>query len=135
MAVYVGEVIFYLLLGLVEYMTISQLSSFSFIILFYILPIICTLVVSFIKKGNLLTKNLLSSILATIEYFVMGNIFNNMGTWSKFVARNSVKTNNFQVQIGNNMLNWPQILFVLVLYFGIGCVIYFVTKKMKGKNE
>lgn len=133
--VYFGEVVFYILLGLVEYLTINQLSSFSFIILFYILPIICTLVVSLIKKGNLLTKNILSSILALIVYFVMGNIFNNMGTWSKFVTRNSIKTSNSMIQISNNMLNWSQIIFVLVLYFGIGCVIYFITKKVKGKNE
>lgn len=133
--IYFGEVIFYLLLGLVEFLTITQLSSVSFIILFYVLPVICTLVVSSIKSGNLLTKNILSSVLATIEYLVLGNLFNNMGTWSKFVARNSVSSQGFQTQISNNMLDIPQVIFILVLYFGLGYLIYLVAKRMKGSKK
>ncbi|MFM9785277.1 Msa family membrane protein, partial [Streptomyces scabiei] len=103
--IYFLEVLFYVILGVIEFFTINQLSSISFIILFYVLPILCTLVVSSVKSGKLLTKNLLSSILALVEYLVMGNLFNNLGLWSKFVARNSMKINNGEIQISNNMLS------------------------------
>ncbi|MFM9596936.1 hypothetical protein ACKI1O_47170, partial [Streptomyces scabiei] len=66
--IYFLEVLFYVILGVIEFFTINQLSSISFIILFYVLPILCTLVVSSVKSGKLLTKNLLSSILALVEY-------------------------------------------------------------------
>lgn len=133
--IYFFEILFYLLLGIVSYFTIGQLSSFSFIILFYVLPIICTIVASSVKRGKLLNKNILSSVLALIVYLVMGNIFNSMGIWSKFVARNSVKMSDSEIQISNNMLDWSQIIFVVILYFGIGYLVYFVVKKMRGRNK
>lgn len=128
------KVLFYVILGVIEFFTINQLSSISFIILFYVLPILCTLVVSSVKSGKLLTKNLLSSILALVEYLVMGNLFNNLGLWSKFVARNSMKINNGEIQISNNMLSPLQIVFVIVLYFGVGYLIYYFAKKMKNRG-
>lgn len=137
MVVYIGELIFYIILGLIEFAVMGQLSALGFICLFYVMPIIFTIIVTGIKSSNskLLVRNLLSSSLATISYIILGLIFEHNGMWKVFVQKNTINIKNAWIHINNSMVGFLQILFILILYFGLGYLAYFINRKNSEKSR
>ncbi|MCI5760933.1 MAG: Msa family membrane protein [Ligilactobacillus agilis] len=128
----VMEIIIYLIIGVGEYSFFNKMGVLAFVMLFYLLPLVITGIFTFIEKKNMLMVNLTSSAVAFLNYVMIGYLVGNNGMWIEFAKRNTQNMGDSWVKVSSNMISSNQIVFVLILYFAIGYLIYYINIKLSG---
>ena len=128
--------IIYCVYGCLAYYGFGNITPFSFTIMFYVVPLVINAIFSaiYISKNKITSGKIVSPILSTINYILLGFISQTSGLWEIFVNKYTVDAEEVNISIASSMITLSQIVFVVFLYFGINYLITTILiKKWSGK--
>lgn len=117
---------------------IENINIVSFAIDIYILPIFINTIFFILYNKKQTRKKyikIISPILSTVSYIVIGLFIQENGMWQNFIYKNTYSTDELEVEIVPSLISVSQIIFVLILYFGIGYLINIIISKRGKENK
>lgn len=124
----------YVFYAVIVYMNFDKLSVITFTLVFYILPPIINGFLRLTRKTTG-TDKILAYGYAFGMYLGIGILTETNGMWKDFVVSNSYNIDDVNVEISSSMVEPSQIIFVFILYFGVGYLIERIIDKRRAKNE
>ncbi len=104
--------------------------------MFYVVPIVINTIFSviYINKRKKVSSKIVSPTFSTINYILLGFILQTNGLWKIFVEKYSVATKEVSISIASRMITLSQIVFVILLYFGINYLVTIILIKFNKKE-
>ena len=119
------------------YYSFYNITPFSFTIMFYVVPLVINIIFSvmYIKKNKITSGKIVSPIFSTIYYLLLGFVSQANGLWNEFVNKYTIDTEEVSVSIASSMITLSQIVFVILLYFGINYLVTMIFIKKETSYE
>ncbi len=128
--------IIYCVYGCLAYYGFDNITPFSFTIMFYVVPLVINSIFSviYINKSKITSGKIVSPIFSTINYILLGFVSQTSGLWEIFMNKYTVDTEEVSVSIASSMITLSQIVFVILLYFGINYLVTTILIKKRSEK-
>lgn len=119
---------------------LSSMSVVLYLALIYLLPPLLNVLGITLRKNKTekLSLSLILPLFSTLFYAALSWVTEKSGSWQAFVNHNTVSNQNLTVEIEANGFDPSQIIFMVLVYFGISLTAYYLStkkdKKQRGKQ-
>ena len=112
---------------------LKYISLGFFICLIYLLPIILNGILTiFINKKTNINISFMFPTISFVTYYLIGFKLSFSSVWHHFVMNYSQSNGDIYIKITENLISVSQLIFVIILYFGVEYLVVLFIKRKRG---